>query len=205
MAYMKGGSLPVDKPSRGRITKVNSGDKDWHYLDSYNRVTRLESKKSARALLLLCAFLLVMGLAEFSPWPMDLGAWSLSLGPIGEITLPWLSVLVLILLLISIIAYNRRQKICQYCGRRLEIVQRPLVLKNELLARPGLVIDGTFYTLMGYTLMGRVAIRRRWMKLHQLSQACHYCRVYETRHFKTYEPLTPGEEERLHVELDKQY
>jgi|GEM_PF-1409409 len=168
---------------------------DFQYLDSYNRESSLESPRARWLYWLANGLLLTLGAIELSPWPLGLGSlqvlqWSIPLVPFG----------VAMLLIVYRLSYRQRVKNCRHCGRELQLVMRPVTLRNELLTRPGIVQDGVFYSLVGYLPM-----RRKWMKLRQQSQACHHCRLYENRHFKSYEPLTDDEEQKLKSALDKQY
>ena len=181
---------PANEERRGRRANKAKPDR----LTSYNQVGSLESSRKSQLLTTVCVLLFLLGLVELSPWGLNLGGVTL-----GGLHMPFLSLASLLGIVLAYLLYRRRRVSCQFCGRRVESVVRPLVIKNELLARPGLVIDGTLYSLVG-----RLPKRRRWMKLHQMSRVCHQCRIYETRHFKRYEALSEQELRKLQSELDKQ-
>lgn len=183
------------QPPKKQFQKNLIQNPDLQYLDSYNRESNLETSKARWLYWLANGLLLTLGAIELSPWALGLGSvqlfsWNIPLVPFG----------VAILLIVYRIAYRNRVKNCRHCGHELQLVLRPITLRNELLTRPGIALNDVFYSLVGHLPM-----RRKWMKLRQQSQACHHCRLYENRYFKSYEPLTDAEERELKSALDKQY
>lgn len=144
-------------------------------LETYNRVKSLESSLIRKLLALSYSLLLLVGTAAIA---------SLF---IPAIAIPYAPLLILIVFVLGMILYrfgSRLTQYCRFCGGKIDLVKRPFLLSAKYLAMKGYKEDGHFYTRCRW---GNNPFRQRWVKLSNLSKACHHCRLMEERYNTVYQ------------------
>ena len=153
-------------------------------LDTYNQVNDIEAKGIKRILLFFSILFVLLCVVAIIALYLQDSSRSLLLA----------SSLVPLLLSILMLSFAARKKPkCRYCGRNLDVIQRPFQFKYNHLFGRGLLIDGEAFMPSSWR---KIPFRRQWVKLYHWSFACHNCRIYEKKYHEASTPVSD-------LELDK--